>query len=60
MRVWQGCKIFVKLSGDGGHIVNPDDPADCMLDEPEALAGLQWLYDRMQVDKVMATLRGGK
>jgi multiple sugar transport system substrate-binding protein len=26
-----------------------------MLDEPEAQAGLQWLYDRMQMDKVMAT-----
>ncbi len=43
------------INNHGGHIVNPDDPTDCMLDEPEAQAGLQWLYDRMQIDKTMAT-----
>lgn len=48
-------RVQMYINNHGGHIVNPDDPADCTLDEPEALAGLQWLYDRMQVDKVMAT-----
>jgi len=43
------------INNHGGHIVNPEDPTDCMMDEPEAQAGLQWLYDRMQVDKTMAT-----
>jgi multiple sugar transport system substrate-binding protein len=48
-------RVQMYINNHGGHIVNPEDPADCMLDEPEAMAGLQWLYDRMQVDKVMAT-----
>lgn len=42
------------INNHGGHIVNPEDATDCMLDEPEAQAGLQWLYDRIQVDGIMA------
>lgn len=47
-------RVQMYINNHGGHIVNPDDNTDCMLDEPEAQAGLQWLYDRMQVDGVMA------
>jgi multiple sugar transport system substrate-binding protein len=48
-------RVQMYINNHGGHIVNPEDPTDCMLDEPEAQAGLQWLYDRMQVDGTMAT-----
>jgi multiple sugar transport system substrate-binding protein len=48
-------RVQMYINNHGGHIVDPTDPTNCMLDEPEALAGLQWLYDRMQTDKVMAT-----
>lgn len=48
-------RVQMYINNHGGHIVNPDDNTDCMLDEPEAQAGLQWLYDRMQTDKIMAT-----
>ncbi len=48
-------RVQMYINNHGGHIVNPDDNTDCMLDEPEAQAGLQWLYDRMQSDKIMAT-----
>lgn len=48
-------RVQMYINNHGGHIVNPDDAGDCTLDEPEAQAGLQWLYDHMQVDKVMAT-----
>ncbi len=48
-------RVQMYVNNHGGHIVNPEDATDCMLDEPEAQAGLQWLYDRMQVDGTMAT-----
>jgi multiple sugar transport system substrate-binding protein len=48
-------RVQMYINNHGGHIVDPEDSTNCMLDEPEAMAGLQWLYDRMQVDKVMAT-----
>jgi multiple sugar transport system substrate-binding protein len=35
--------------------VNPDDPTDCVLDEPEAVAALEWLRARIWDDRVMAT-----
>lgn len=47
-------RVQMYINNHGGHIVNPDDATDCMLDEPEAQAGLQWLYDRIQTDGVMA------
>ena len=49
-------RVQMYINNHGGHIVNPDDATDCTLDEPEAQAGLQWLYDRMQTDGIMATV----
>ena len=48
-------RVQMYINNHGGHIVDPEDPTNCMLDEPEATAALQWLYDRMRVEKVMAT-----
>jgi multiple sugar transport system substrate-binding protein len=48
-------RIQIHVNAWGGHLVNPDDPSDCLMDEPEALAAMEWLRARMRDDKVMAT-----
>lgn len=48
-------RIQIHVNGWGGHFVNPDDPSDCLMNEPEAMAALEWLRARMWDDKVMAT-----
>lgn len=48
-------RIQIHINGWGGHLVNPDDPTDCLMNEPEAKAALEWLRARMWDDKVMAT-----
>jgi ABC-type glycerol-3-phosphate transport system substrate-binding protein len=42
---------FYHIRKWGGHIVNPMNPADCMLDEPEAQAALEWMRARMWDDE---------
>lgn len=48
-------RVQIHVNTFGGHYVNPDDPADCVLDAPEAVAALDWLRARIQDDGVMAT-----
>ena len=48
-------RLQIHVNGWGGHFVNPDDPADCLMNEPESMAALEWLRARMWDDKVMAT-----
>jgi multiple sugar transport system substrate-binding protein len=48
-------RVQIHVNSFGGHYVNPDDPTDCVLDEPEAVAALEWLRARMWDDRVMAT-----
>ncbi len=50
-------RIQMHVNGWGGHFVDPDDPAHCLMGEPEALAAMEWLRARMWDDKVMATFR---
>ena len=50
---WDRLQIYI--NGWGGHLVAPDDPAHCAVDEPPALAALAWLRARMWDDRVMAT-----
>jgi multiple sugar transport system substrate-binding protein len=48
-------RIQMHVNGFGGHYVNPEDPANCLMAAPEAQAALEWLRARMWDDKVMAT-----
>jgi multiple sugar transport system substrate-binding protein len=50
---WSSLQIHV--NGWGGTFVDPDDPARCLMCEPEALQALAWIRARMWDDKVMAT-----
>jgi multiple sugar transport system substrate-binding protein len=50
---WERLQIHV--NGWGGHFVDPADPTRCHMAEPEALAALSWIHERMWKDKVMAT-----
>ena len=48
-------RIQIHVNGWGGHFVDPDDPSNCLMNEPEAMAAQEWLRARMWDDKVMAT-----
>ena len=48
-------RIQVHINAWGGHIVDPGDPSECRLADPEAMAAMEWIRARMQDDKVMAT-----
>ena len=48
-------RVQIHVNSFGGHYVNPDDPTDCVLDEPPAVAALEWLRARIWDDRVMAT-----
>ncbi len=48
-------RVQIHVNAFGGHYVNPDDPTDCVLDEPPAVAALEWLRARFQDEGVMAT-----
>jgi len=48
-------RIQMHVNGWGGHFVDPDDPARCLMSEPEAMAAQQWIHSRMWDDRVMAT-----
>lgn len=48
-------RIQVHVNAWGGHFVDPDDPGRCLMGEPEALAAMEWIRQRMWDDKVMAT-----
>jgi len=48
-------RIQVHVNGWGGHFVDPDDPTQCLMCEPESLAAMEWLRTRMWDDGVMAT-----
>ena len=49
-------RIQVHVNGWGGHFVDPADPTHCLMDEPEAMAAVEWLRARMWDDRCMATL----
>ncbi|MCJ7431926.1 MAG: extracellular solute-binding protein [Anaerolineales bacterium] len=49
-------RIQFHVNGWGGHFVDPADPTRCMMNEPEALAAVEWLRARMWDDRCMATL----
>jgi multiple sugar transport system substrate-binding protein len=48
-------RIQVHVNGWGGHLIDPQDPTRCRMDETAALAAMEWIRARMWDDKVMAT-----
>jgi multiple sugar transport system substrate-binding protein len=48
-------RLQVHVNGWGGHFVDPQDPARSLMAEPEALAALRWLHERMWGDSTMAS-----
>ena len=48
-------RIQIHVNGWGGHLVDPEEPTRCLMDQPEAMEALEWLRARMWDDKVMAT-----
>ena len=48
-------RIQVHVNAWGGHFVDPDDSTRCLMDQPEAMAALEWIRARMWDDKVLAT-----
>ena len=48
-------RVQIHVNSFGGHFANPADPADCVLDEPPAVAALEWLRARIWDDHSMAT-----
>lgn len=48
-------RIQVHVNAWGGHFVDPDDPARCMMGEPEALEAVSWIRSRVWQDGTMAT-----
>ncbi len=48
-------RVQMHINGWGGRMVDPEDPTSCMMDEPEAIAAMEWIRARMWDDKVMAT-----
>ena len=60
--VWGGMidvswdRVQVHANAWGGNLVDPEDPSSCAMDDPPAMAAIEWLRARMWDDKVMATL----
>jgi multiple sugar transport system substrate-binding protein len=60
--VWGGMidvswdRVQIHVNAWGGNLVDLARPAACAMDEPPAVAALEWLRARMWDDKVMATL----
>ena len=48
-------RIQIHVNAWGGHYVDPEDSANCVMDEQPALDALEWLRARMWDDDVMAT-----
>jgi multiple sugar transport system substrate-binding protein len=48
-------RIQVHVNAFGGHFVDPENPAHCMMGEPPALDAMEWLRARIWDDKIMAT-----
>ena len=48
-------RIQVHVNGWGGNLVDPSDSTVCGMDEPQAMAALEWIRARIWDDGVMAT-----
>jgi multiple sugar transport system substrate-binding protein len=48
-------RIQIHVNGWGGHLIDPQDPSRCRMNETAARAAMEWIRARMWDDKVMAT-----
>lgn len=48
-------RIQVHINGWGGNIVDPNDPTRSLIGQPEAMAAMKWIRDRMWEDHTMAS-----
>ena len=48
-------RIQVHVNAWAGHFVDPEDSRRSLMAEEPALRAMQWIHDRMWLDKVMAT-----
>jgi multiple sugar transport system substrate-binding protein len=48
-------RLQVHVNGWGGHFVDPENPARSLMAQPEAMAALEWIHDRMWVGHTMAS-----
>ena len=48
-------RIQMHINGWGGHIVDPNDPTRSLMGQPEAMAAMSWIRDRMWGDHTMAS-----
>ncbi|UCG82804.1 MAG: sugar ABC transporter substrate-binding protein [Dehalococcoidia bacterium] len=48
-------RIQVHVNAWGGHFVDPTDPTNSLMCEPEAMAAMEWIRARMWDDRVMAS-----
>jgi multiple sugar transport system substrate-binding protein len=48
-------RLQVHVNSFGGHFVDPNDPAKCVMDEKPSLDALEWLRARVWDDRVMAS-----
>lgn len=50
---WERIQVYV--NSWGGHFVDPEDPRQCLMSDPEALQAMEWIRARMWDDRVMAS-----
>lgn len=48
-------RLQIHVNAWGGHFVDPNNPSNCLMGEPEAIAALEWIRARMWDDNVMAS-----
>jgi multiple sugar transport system substrate-binding protein len=51
---WHWGRYWAHVRAFGGYVVNPEDNKDCMLDEPPAQEGLEWMRGVMWDDNAIA------
>jgi multiple sugar transport system substrate-binding protein len=48
-------RLQVHVNAWGGHFVDPNDATHSLMDQPEAMAAMEWVRARMWDDRVMAS-----
>ncbi len=48
-------RIQVHINGWGGHLVDPGNPGHSLMSQPEAMAAMNWIRDRLWKDQTMAS-----
>jgi multiple sugar transport system substrate-binding protein len=54
VQAWSYDRFQFHVQAYGGHVVNPEDWTECMLDRPEAQEALEWMRARLWDDNSVA------